>query len=374
MLSNFLNIQKDEKIKILQKKKILQNEIKLQNETKLKKVINIQNLINSTNVFDPTKVFNPTKENPTQNKLKLLSNELDKLNNPNIIINIVYQYKYIGNVNVTGLGDFIRGCFFLLQFSDDYNINVDFSIFNHPIKNYLNYFLLKNDISEDDSKNVDFFKKDNYSYFTNENIINYKYTNINTSLVRFINNLPNYDNTVFLYLTNHPDENKITQTHKNKICDIFKPTNELDTIINTTLLNIKLTKKCFKIIHIRMEYDFFYDNNKTIFKKHINFLIKKINIIKQNTRDDILLISNTNNMKSIILKYIPSLKCIFYDITHICDKLLHNDINIINTLKDFYIMSYANYIYSFSVYEHGSGFSKWCSVAYNIPYICYRIN
>ena len=60
----------------------------------------------------------------------------------------------------------------------------------------------------------------------------------------------------------------------------------------------------------------------------------------------------------------------FHDITHIADNSITNNNNLINTLTEFFIMSYSNYIYSFSVYDHGSGFSKWCSVAYNIPYVC----
>jgi hypothetical protein len=36
-------------------------------------------------------------------------------------------------------------------------------------------------------------------------------------------------------------------------------------------------------------------------------------------------------------------------------------------------MTYSKYIYSFSVYDHGSGFSKWCATTYNIPYICYSL-
>jgi hypothetical protein len=53
---------------------------------------------------------------------------------------------------------------------------------------------------------------------------------------------------------------------------------------------------------------------------------------------------------------------------------LENDINSLkNTLIDFYLMSQSKQIISFSVYQHGSGFSKWCAVTYEIPYVCYSI-
>ena len=41
---------------------------------------------------------------------------------------------------------------------------------------------------------------------------------------------------------------------------------------------------------------------------------------------------------------------------------------VMNTLLDFYLMSYSNTIVSISVYGHVSGFSKYCSVIYGIPF------
>lgn len=373
MINNFFECQL--------KKTISENE--KYNKIKSKNLLNIKKKTITFNHYiirPETKQMNPEIYHIKQPEIReIKEKQTIQLDNSNIKIIMMYQYLYNNNVKSTGLGDFIRGCFFLLQFSDNYNVNIDFSIFQHPIKNYLDYFLQNEneiEIDENVSKNIIFFKKENYEYFTTQKCINYKYINIDTELINFINTLKSKNNTVYLYLINHPNEDNITQEHKNKICNIFKPSHELDIVINKKLLNIKLTKKCYKIIHLRMNDDCFYNNNNTISSNHIKYLVDSINKIKSNTRDDILLISNSHHIKLIILKYIPTLKSIFCNITHICDKQLNdvNDTNIINTLTEFFIMSYSNYIYSFSVYEHGSGFSKWCAVAYNIPYLCYRID
>jgi hypothetical protein len=97
------------------------------------------------------------------------------------------------------------------------------------------------------------------------------------------------------------------------------------------------------------------------------------NIISKNNDDDLFLITNNNNVKTLLIKEMPKIKTIFNNTTHVACKETNNEDTIINTLKDFFIMSHSNYIYSFSVYEHGSGFSKWCSVTYNIPYICFYL-
>ena len=86
------------------------------------------------------------KENNTY-KESLLKNENTIIYNKPIIniptIHIIYQYTYKNNVSVTGFGDFIRCCFYILQFSDNYSINIDFNIYKHPIQAYLKYFFNK---------------------------------------------------------------------------------------------------------------------------------------------------------------------------------------------------------------------------------------
>ena len=286
-------------------------------------------------------------------------------------INVVYKYSYKNGEKVTGFGDFIRGCYFLQQFTDRVNKRFDISICNHELSNYLEYFNLKKTIEPYILIEIPFYKNDNYKYNDNNNIITYEYFDIDSNLINYINNLENYDGDVYLYLINHPCEQKITQSHKEKIKEIIKPTDEVNHIIYNALNKLELIKQKYKIIHLRMDDSNFYTND--IKQKQILFLINHINILLQKIDDDIFLISSSNYIKSIIIKKFPKIKTIFNEITHIADKNLNNKSNLLNTLKDFYIMSHSNKIYSFSVYHHGSGFSKWCSVTYNIPYVCYKI-
>ena len=68
------------------------------------------------------------------------------------------------------------------------------------------------------------------------------------------------------------------------------------------------------------------------------------------------------------------MKFIIHDIIHVADATHESDLTSLeNTMIDFYIMSYSMAITSFSVYLHGTGFSNWCAITYNIPYECYYI-
>jgi hypothetical protein len=49
------------------------------------------------------------------------------------------------------------------------------------------------------------------------------------------------------------------------------------------------------------------------------------------------------------------------------DDNINNDA-LIETMLDFNIMRFSNSIISFTAYAHGSGFSKYCSTLYNVPF------
>ena len=71
-----------------------------------------------------------------------------------------------------------------------------------------------------------------------------------------------------------------------------------------------------------------------------------------------------------MLKSYPNFYILIRDIEHLGgEHIRHTETNgIMNTLLDFYLMSYSNTIISLSVYDHVSGFSKYCSVIYGIPF------
>ena len=316
------------------------------------------------------------KENNTYKESLLKNENIIIYNNPIInipTIHIIYQYTYKNNVSVTGLGDFIRCCFYILQFSDNYSINIDFNIYKHPIKKYFKYFLNKEDISESISNNISFFEKKNYKYFTNNNIIDYYYYNIDNDIFKFIKQIETYDKHKYLYLVNHPDETRILEQHKIKIRELFEPVYELQMKIDDMLTSLNLIKYKYKIIQIRLNDDSFKGGYINFTDKQTINIINTINAIKKTTTDDIFLLCSNTVFKKHIIQQTPNIKTIFSEISHIGEsKIITND-SLINTLIDFYIMSYSNHIYSFSVYEHGSGFSKWCAVMYNIPYICIKL-
>ena len=334
--------------------------------------------LNNRNINKKTFVVNNTKKKDY--KLKLFHKNIKKVNHnenigpseniePSITYNVVYQYNY-KNKDVTGFGDFIRGIYYMLQFSEKYNVTVNYYINNHIIKNYMNYFVDKPNISEDIRLNIPFFDYDNFEYCTINNEINYNYINIDNILLKFLSELDNYNNNKYFYIINHPNKELITDKHREIVMEMIKPTDYIYNITERALTNLNLIKKNFITLHIRRNDECFSNKEFLYSKNTISSLVHFIQKIYTQYKLDILLLSSDNNIKFDIIKQVPYVKTVIHNISHTCNSDIHDE-SIVNTLKEFYIMSYSKYIYSFSVYKHGSGFSKWCATTYNIPYTCY---
>ncbi len=329
------------------------------------------------------KLINSIKEKIEEINIQYIQLSTNLYNLPTICENtifIVYQYKYANNIDVTGIGDFIRGCFYVLQLMDKYKINIKFIINNHPIKKHLQYFLDKNDLSKEIEDNVYFFKEINHKNLISNNCIEYQYISIDDKFFDFLKRIPNLNGNKYMYLINHPKEENISEFHKMYLKKLFQPTAYINLLVDLALSNLELEKGNFTVIHVRLDDNSFkYNNNEQLndtFIKNVNYICGFLNksIENYNKKTDILLISNNINIKLLLLSKLPTIKSIIHEVGHVADASINDDDSkLINTLKEFFIMSHASNIYSFSVYEHGSGFSKWCAKMYDIPYKCMKL-
>ena len=317
------------------------------------------------------------------------NSETKPLNNIEIIykknikkIYNVYQEKYkfrIGkDLNVTGFGDFIRGCFFLLDFCEKNNFESDVLI-NHPVSKFLkNSVFLNSDfldlyfnVKKDIFSNVPAFMENNCDHHENSdnNIITFTGKHIN-EFTDFLINIPVYKNNIFIYNIMYPNNN-ISEKHKKYMRYLLEPTDEILNYTNNTLYFLQFSKSNYQIIHIRSGDDYFEKSINHFSRIYINKLIFEIRkIINNNTNNNFLLISDNLNVKNLLIEKIPILKYISKDITHLGEGVVQEDEKIKNTLLEFYLMAFSSAIYSFSCYDHGSGFSKWCAITFDIPYTC----
>ena len=340
-------------------------------------------------IFDVNQV-NMLDSNDTNNNLKglIIPYNVERIRKKGIkkFFN-VYQSKYnSGKANATGLGDFIRGCYFMIEFCDEHNFEYNV-IFNNCISKFLKI----------KTPNIEFISKmlEGVVFFRNNNLLEYNIknnvilepikneANIMFEFVEYTLTTVYYGKNVFIYNNAFPRYD-IKEHHKTYMRRILEPTDDIKFNVHKIMSELHLLSKQFYLIHIRAGDNYLKKESSTFKKEFISKLINNIKndisvIMNDNGNDmgnekktipNFLLISDNNEIKSILKCFFPNFKIFIKPITHFGEGVELEEENVKNTLIDFYIISFAKSIYAYSIYKHGSGFSYWCAKTFNINYTC----
>jgi hypothetical protein len=288
------------------------------------------------------------------------------------IINSVYQSKYEnGKENSTGLGDFLRGSYFILEFCETYNFQPKI-VFNNCISKFL--LIKTHNLERLDNllKGISGCRNNNFREFVIENGIIKEplkdNKNIMADFVDYVVKCPQYRGNVFMFCNSYPIH-EVPERNKEYMRKFLEPTNEMKLIINQTMDELAIASKEYIVIHIRAGDSYLKEEKNTFTNGYIHTLINNIkNDI--NGANNYLLIADSNDIKKIIQKYFPNFKTLIKPITHFGEGVVLEEEKVKNTLIDFYLLSHSQSIFSYSSYKHGSGFSFWCAKTFNIPYVC----
>ena len=273
----------------------------------------------------------------------------------------VYQLHYKNGV-AQGFGDYLRGCFCLLQISNMLGLQFDMDLKNHPMSK----FLQEND--------TDIIYPINYSDVYRYEDLNYIPINpkkYNKDSVHFMTGLVKKFNTInasdyYFFCHSLPIFDQFTPQGRRFVMSKIMPNEMMRRYIDDNMITLGLKVKQYAVIHIRCGDTFFLKN------KHLSeFLVSNVlSILLKSIRSSntYLILSDNNQMKHIIKKIFPNVIIHSNNITHLGESTDQTEESIMNTLLDFYLMSQSYQIISFSSYNWGSGFSQWCSVIYNIPF------
>jgi len=306
---------------------------------------------------------------------------IEKDNDNNIIDRIkqkfnkiihVYQEKYKSNKYPTGFGDFIRSCFFIIQFCSKLNFQYEI-IINHPISKYLknfssrNYNNLNNYAEMFSDSNWDKCIYDEQSYIK-------KFMLQKDTFNNFINHLHSLhviNNSVFSYNILFPYDD-ITSENRRLMRNLFEPTHEINDKVNQILLDLHFMENRYCILHIRSGDSYLINENEEFSTGYFEIIKNEIiQFLDNNNKNmNILLIADNNIVKSRLNKIFPNIKFLLYNITHVGEGIKLEEDKVKNTMTDFFLMSKSSFIFSLTSYPHGSGFSYWCANIFGIPYKC----
>jgi hypothetical protein len=311
-----------------------------------------------------------------------------------ILIN-VYQPVYKFGELATGLGDFIRGTYFLIQFCEENNYKYDV-IMNHPVSRYLKNMQLKNTVEKYPNISVDTFNNllQNIVKFQQSNFIpnilndNTIHSKNETSIFRdfwmsYLKKTHTIGNKTLIYTISYPMMNlPILEEHRLFIQYMMEGTEEVMKEVESILDYSKLEKKNYTIIHLRCGDSYLIPgykktNNLLHWKENPNILFSRIKEeFKKfyNPYSKYFLIADNNLIKREITYMFPFIKTWYHEIAHMGEGVISKDSTLKNNIVDFHMIANSNKVLSYSVYVHGSGFSKWCAETYNIPYTCTYLN
>jgi hypothetical protein len=284
----------------------------------------------------------------------------------------IYQKTYNNNKCATGFGDFIRGCYFVLDFCEMFHFQPNI-IINHPLNEFLENHSITNNYGIVDM--VSMFEDNNW----NKHILNHDNIIINTirkqgTMSRFVNYLCSShidNNNINIYNILFPYFD-VSAEHQQVMRDILKPSQEMKEYVAFTLKKFELTDNNYISVHIRSGDNYLNCANKQFNATYLNHITNNIiSLLNKHPNKFFLLIADNNFIKLYLSnKKIHRLYIIFNEIGHLGENTQLDRTKVKNTMLDFYLFAHSSNIYAFSSYDHGSGFSFWCAQTYGIPYSC----
>jgi hypothetical protein len=276
----------------------------------------------------------------------------------------VFQ-PYYKHKKGAGLGDFMRGSYCLYQYCKIANKTCEINMKYHLISS-----MLENEypeISSSHKDTIDLCNTINFHPNKNNNEIIPHIICLNTIHSYLSTCHVDEHDTMYVYITSYPffiieDDSRLF------IKNSFTPSYMIDNMVSSILEQYQLEFHTYHLIHIRCGDLCLIKHNGlqsdiiqpivSVIKKHMN---------KQNKY---IFITDSEVLKKKIISYLPEL--IIYDnvITHTGEGVDQQIDGVAGTLIDYTLMSRSLSIFSISTYGHGSGFSKWCTETYRIPYTC----
>jgi hypothetical protein len=278
----------------------------------------------------------------------------------------IYQLNYT-NSAAPGIGDYIRGCFTLLQIINSINLccgkNLKFEmdLRNHPISKYIVINNKDDTIKYDELKiyhNINLVK-------TNLDTIHKNSVQFLTDFVDFANKMPPSIEHFHTFCCSYEIFDKFTTYEKDIIKSNLIPNYEMKAYIDEAMDTLKISKKNYSVIHIRCPDEVSFP----VLDLNTEYLKKLDEEVQKNTVSNkpYLLLTNNNKIKT-YLKKNQNLTMMFNEICHIGVGSTQSDQSVKDTLLDFYLLAYSNEITAFSHYIHGTGFSQECSKLYDVPF------
>lgn len=286
----------------------------------------------------------------------------------------VYQPEYKFEEKATGIGDFIRGCYFSMHLCNYYKLPIQINYHGHPMAKYMHKksapipAFISNQIERWEEMN-------NYTTInshTKQIELPYKKLFSEQELFYYLLEQPveKETNTLYMCINSYPTVYPAIH-HRLLMQQYLQPSEQVVLAANKTWL-CGITN--YYVVHLR-NADIIDASSHQI---HLNTILEQIDstFSSDNNEFFFLILSNDRLLAKQVEKALTGLgkhsRAVSHRVVaHLGDKKTQSEEAIFNTIVDMYILSKASKIMSCTCYSHGSGFSQWIAVTYGIPYVCF---
>ncbi len=171
--------------------------------------------------------------------------------------------------------------------------------------------------------------------------------------------------TFYCFCCKYEVFDEILESEKKHIRSFLKPNAYMSEYIDSTLESLGLRQKPYSILHIRCKDELSFPPKAP----NESFLKELTDLVHKHTDPEktYILISNHNGIKYHFLGT-PSIKMQLGEICHVGQDPNQTDIQVRDTMLDFFLIANSADCLAFSPYPHGTGFSQECCKLYNIPH------
>ena len=294
----------------------------------------------------------------------------------------VYQERYREGQPNTGFGDFLRGCYFLLQVCDNLGIQCDIEL-RHLLGKWVECSEQRDRCIKTEIPRYMETNRGHNEVRSNGELVNHcrdresMYKDfcayLQQQVRRHHGHVPG--GTLSMYNICFPWEEEIRPQHRECMRRWLAPTTEMRSLLDDTLSRLQLVPERYVVLHVRCGDAFLIEGNDTIPPVLLQELFRYLDALVDDnpslSSSPILLLADNQAIKHIVQDRYPllSLCAEYHSITHFGEGVPQHEEQVRNSMLDFYLLSCARRIYCFTTNTHGSGFSKWCAVTYQIPYV-----
>jgi hypothetical protein len=279
----------------------------------------------------------------------------------------VYQTQFV-DFKASGLGDYIRGCFTMLQILrllrtyTGATVEFDMDLRNHPMSRFLvtdatlelpasypalgNFHIVSLIVPHDES--------------------DIAFQHVLREAVRYFSKVPDY--IFFTYCCKEHIFSDILESEKALIRSKLQPTQAMEAYIGEALSRLGVQAGAYDAIHVRLDDAICFPHSqgqRPATTKLLADVVAAVYKVIDPGRTYVLLSSNTEVKTALSAN--PNIHFLNTAICHIGQNQSQTEEETRDTLLDFFLMSRATAIHALTTYQR-TGFSLECSKVYGIPY------